>query len=43
MLTRWSRKLSNPATSRPHLRKLVDLVKARPAYQAMLKAEGIEQ
>jgi glutathione S-transferase len=43
MLTRWSRKLANPATTRPHLRKLVDLVKARPAYQAMLKAEGIEQ
>jgi glutathione S-transferase len=43
MLTRWSRKLNNPATTRPQLRRLVDLVKARPAYQAMLKAEGIEQ
>lgn len=43
MLTRWSRKLTNPATTRPQLRRLVDLVKARPAYQAMLKAEGIEQ
>ncbi len=43
MLTRWSRKLARPATDHPHLKKLVDLVKARPAYRAMLKAEGIEQ
>jgi glutathione S-transferase len=43
MLTRWSRKLASPATTRPQLRRLVDLVKARPAYQAMLKSEGIEQ
>ncbi len=43
MLTRWSRKLARPATVHPHLKKLVDLVKARPAYQAMLRAEGIEQ
>jgi len=43
MLTRWSRKLARPATERLHLRALVDRVKARPAYQAMLKAEGIDQ
>ncbi len=42
MLTRWSRKLPKPPTDYPHLQKLVGLVKARPAYQAMMKAEGIE-
>ncbi|MEX0809659.1 MAG: glutathione S-transferase family protein [Dongiaceae bacterium] len=43
MLTRWSRKLAKPPASYPHLKALADRVKARPAYQATLKAEGIEQ
>ncbi|MEX2297863.1 MAG: glutathione S-transferase family protein [Dongiaceae bacterium] len=43
MLTRWSRKLAKPPASYPHLKGLVDRVKARPAYQATLKAEGIDQ
>jgi glutathione S-transferase len=43
MLTRWSRKLAKPPACYPHLRALADKVKARPAYRAMLKAEGIEQ
>jgi glutathione S-transferase len=42
MLTRWSRKLPKPPTDYPHLKKLIDLVKARPAFQAMMKAERIE-
>jgi len=43
MLTRWSRALAKPPESYPHLKALADRVKARPGYQAMLKAEGIEQ
>jgi glutathione S-transferase len=43
MLTRWSRKLSKPPATYRHLKALTDRVQARPGYQAMLKAEGIEQ
>jgi glutathione S-transferase len=41
MLTRWSRNMARPAAGRANLRRLVELVRARPAYQRMLKAEGI--
>ncbi len=43
MLTRWTRKLAKPAVSYANVKRCVELVKARPAYQRMLKAEGIEQ
>lgn len=41
MLTRWSRNLQTPATAHPGLRRCFDLVGARPAVQAMMRAEGI--
>lgn len=43
MLARWSRKHEKPATAYANLKRLVELVKARPAYQRMLHAQGIEQ
>jgi glutathione S-transferase len=42
MLTRWSRKLAKPPADLPHLKALASRVKARPAYKAMMKAEGID-
>jgi glutathione S-transferase len=41
MLSRWSRSCARPTSSFPHVRKLVDLVKARPAVQRMMKQEGL--
>ena len=43
MLSRWTRKHAKPATAYANVKRCVELVKARPAYQRMLKAEGIEQ
>lgn len=43
MLSRWSRKLAKPAVTYANVKRCVELVKARPAYQRMLQAEGIEQ
>ena len=42
MMCRWSRKLEKPATTYPNLKRLVDLVTARPAWQRMMAAEGID-
>lgn len=41
MLCRWTRKMAKPATDWPELKRLVDLVSARPAWQRMMKSEGI--
>lgn len=43
MLSRWTRNQAKPATTHPNVKRCVELVKARPAYQRMLRAEGIEQ
>lgn len=43
MLARWTRKQAKPATAYANVKRCVELVTARPAYQRMLKAEGIEQ
>ncbi len=43
MLSRWTRNQARPATAYANVKRCVELVKARPAYQRMLKAEGIEQ
>ncbi len=42
MLCRWTRAMAVPATSYPHLNRLIGLVTARPAWQAMMQAEGID-
>jgi glutathione S-transferase len=43
MLARWTREMAKPATVQPNVRKLVAASLARPAYQRMLKEEGIAQ
>lgn len=42
MLCRWTRAMAVPATSYPHLNRLIGLVTARPAWAAMMLAEGID-
>lgn len=42
MLCRWTRAMARPATSYPNLNRLIGLVAARPAWQAMMLAEGID-
>lgn len=42
MLCRWTRAMQFPATSYPNLNRLIGLVTARPAWRAMMLAEGID-
>ncbi|MBI1776561.1 MAG: glutathione S-transferase family protein [Proteobacteria bacterium] len=42
MLARWSRNMAKPATSHPHMKRLIDRVRARPAVERMMRAEGLE-
>ena len=42
MLCRWTRGMAEPATSYPNLNRLIALVSARPAWAAMMQAEGID-
>jgi glutathione S-transferase len=42
MLMRWTRNMAMPAGAHPNLRRLAERVRARPAYQRMLAAEGID-
>ena len=41
MMARWSRWFEKPAYRYLHIKELTDLVKARPAVQRMMKAQGI--
>lgn len=41
MLARWSRWFEKPAYRYIHIKQLTDLVKARPAVQRMMQAQGI--
>jgi glutathione S-transferase len=41
MLARWSRWLDKPAYRYPAIKRCADLVKARPAVQRMMQAEGL--
>lgn len=43
MLSRWSRNCAKPTSAYPHVRKLVELVKARPAVQRMMAQEGLTE
>jgi glutathione S-transferase len=40
MTAHWSRKMKKPARSYPHIRRLMELVEARPAYRQMMAEEG---
>ena len=42
MLCRWTRGMAVSATSYPNLNRLIGLVTARPAWKAMMRAEGID-
>jgi glutathione S-transferase len=41
MMARWSRWFEKPAYRYLHIKQLTDLVRARPAVQRMMKAQGI--
>jgi glutathione S-transferase len=41
MLCRWTRRMARPATSYQSLNRLIGLVTQRPAWAAMMAAEGI--
>jgi glutathione S-transferase len=41
MLMRWSRNMPRPATEWPALRRLADLVRARPSWQEVNAIEGL--
>jgi glutathione S-transferase len=43
MLARWSRWFEKPAYRYIHIKQLTDLVRARPAVQRMMKAQGIAE
>lgn len=43
MITRWSRYFAEPGYQRPNVKRLTDLVKARPAVQRMMAAQGITE
>lgn len=42
MLCRWTRAMAVPATAYANVKRLIDLVSARPAWAAMMEAEGID-
>jgi len=42
MLCRWTRQMERPALAYPHVKRLVEIVTARPAWIAMMAAEGID-
>ena len=42
MLCRWTRAMAVPATRYPNVKRLIDLVTARPSWAAMMEAEGID-
>jgi glutathione S-transferase len=43
MLMRWSRNMPRPATEWPALKRLADLVRARPSWQKLDEIEGLSE
>ena len=43
MLMRWSRNMPRPATEWPALKRLADLVRARPSWQRLYEIEGLRE
>jgi glutathione S-transferase len=43
MLMRWSRNMPRPATGWPALKRLADLVRARPSWQRLYAIEGLSE
>jgi glutathione S-transferase len=43
MLMRWSRNMPRPATDWPSLKRLADLVRARPSWKKLYELEGLSE
>jgi glutathione S-transferase len=43
MLMRWSRNMPRPATEWPALKRLADLVRARPSWKRLYELEGLSE
>jgi glutathione S-transferase len=43
MYMRWSRNMPRPALEWPSLRRLADLVRARPSWRRMYELEGLTE
>jgi glutathione S-transferase len=43
MYMRWSRNMPRPALEWPALRRLADLVRARPSWRRMYEVEGLTE
>jgi glutathione S-transferase len=43
MYMRWSRNMPKPATEWPALRRLADLVRARPSWARLYEIEGLTE
>ena len=43
MLMRWSRNMPRPATGWPALKRLADLVRARPSWRRLYEVEGLRE
>jgi glutathione S-transferase len=43
MLMRWSRKMPRPATEWPALKRLADLIRARPSWKRLYELEGLTE
>lgn len=43
MLMRWSRNMPRPATEWPALKRLADLVRARPSWKKLYELEGLSE
>lgn len=43
MLMRWSRNMPRPATNWPALKRLADLVRARPSWKKLYELEGLSE
>ena len=43
MLLRWSRNMPRPATDWPALKRLADLVRARPSWKKLYELEGLTE
>jgi glutathione S-transferase len=43
MLMRWSRNMPQPATQWPALKRLADLVRARPSWKRLYELEGLSE
>ena len=41
IVARWTRMMANPARNRPHLKRFLDAMAARPAVKRAFEQEGL--